>query len=492
MRNYNSDDYEAPLTDKDYEGVIYEPSNRSQPPKNTVKKPQPKKKPSSYPQKKKKAPKSNYKAFMLITIVSGVLICIVAAALVYNSFSDSPAVPVIPNDKLDTLDTKNIDASIENSKSDIPILGIISDLDYVQKQIVLTSLEENKTYALKLSGSALLKDKYDQVMTLAEFHKGDIVDFVFDSDRKLLSLAKSGEEWEYSSVKDASINSELLTVSFSDKTFTYNENIAVSYKNEPYDISKIDSIDTLSIKGYRNTVYAIKIEKNHGIIQINNKDAIKDGIIEVDTDVYKKLAETGSIKVSEGTHKIAVTGSNCEPFTKEIIVNSEETYNLDLSEVQVKSGILLIKTNVSDYLLSINDTPEFSREPLVLEYGAYTIKIEKEGYSSQETQIIIDKAQSSLEIELKKEVMLGKVTVSSSPDMAEVYIDNAKVGYTPVTAQVVVGKHNITVKKEGYNDFPLTGIELTEKENVYNITLQPIIAPVVTQDTLQTDTTLFP
>jgi hypothetical protein len=47
----------------------------------------------------------------------------------------------------------------------------------------------------------------------------------------------------------------------------------------------------------------------------------------------------------------------------------------------------------------------------------------------------------------------GKILVSSTPDGAEVYVDDAFVGNAPATLQLSSGKHIVRVAQEGYKDW---------------------------------------
>lgn len=512
MNRYDDDD--IPLTDKDYDGVIYEPSSSLNPKEeikpqeqtrasrqntyyNQGQRPRPV---SSYPKRennyasrpnssKKKASsqKSQYKIFMLITIISGIIICGVAFALVYNSFSSGDSSSSINNSTTPNLSTgTQLTDNFESNKVGATFVGVIKEADHDRKQFIFLSFDDNKNYTLKATGKTELKDKYDNSMSLQEFKVGDIVDFVYDDNKKLTSLKLSESGWTEEKIQGVSVNTDNRKISFGKKTYSYSEMLSVTFKDEESDLSQINELDTVTLTGYENTIYSINIIKGHGIIQITNKDKIKDGTFEVDKNIYKTLSEIGSVTVTEGNHKILVKGSNCDSYTKDITVTANETTTVDLSEVQIKQGVLLIKANVSDYLLTINNTPELSREPLVLEYGAYNVKLEKEGYTSFETQIVLDSEQKTVNAELKQEVAMGKVTINSTPEGAEVYIDNAKMGYTPVSSQITQGKHNIIVKKDGYIDVTYTGIDVTEKENIFNITLQPSATPNETTTTATT------
>lgn len=473
MQRYPDDpDMEMPLTDLDYDGVIYEPgeaAKKSAQTKGGTRPPNgsPKRK---KPVKKKKAPKSHFKLLMLITILSGILICVVMFKLVYDSFSGKS--PQIDSQQEDVVvDANKLIAQKENEKIGATMTGVIKEIDYGKKTVNILSFNDKKTHSLKADSSAELRNSYGSSLAFSEFKAGDIVDFIYDGDNDLSSLIISSDGWKHDS-KSVKINTDNRTITVESNTYAYNELTSITKGSQPYDAAKIDELDVVTVKGYDDTAYSIDVIKGHGIIQINNKEAIKDGTIEVDNDIYKALSEVGSLTVKEGTHKIIVKGSNSELYTKDIIVQSDETVSLDLSEVQIKTGVLLIKTNVSDYLLSINDMPELSREPLILEYGAYTIKVQKQGYISYETQLIVNQPETTLNIELKKEIAMGTLTVNTTPDGAEMYVDNAKVGYTPVTVEVTQGKHNLTVRLDGYQEMTFSGIDVTSNENIFNIPLQ--------------------
>ncbi|MBR1443620.1 MAG: PEGA domain-containing protein, partial [Firmicutes bacterium] len=233
-----------------------------------------------------------------------------------------------------------------------------------------------------------------------------------------------------------------------------------------------DSMDIVTIKGYSNTVYSIEVVKSHGILKIINKESIRDGVIEIDTDVHKNLSDFTEMKIHEGKHKVVVKGSNCEPFSQEILINQDEDYQLDLSSIQIKTGVLIVTANVKDVTLTVNGKTEKMGEPLILDYGTYKVKVTKDEYHDYEEDVKVDKDEIKIKAELKKIVKKGKLTVSSTPNGADLYVDNSKVGITPVSVEVDRGTHTITVRKLGYKDFYLSSVDIGEKESVYNVELQ--------------------
>jgi hypothetical protein len=47
----------------------------------------------------------------------------------------------------------------------------------------------------------------------------------------------------------------------------------------------------------------------------------------------------------------------------------------------------------------------------------------------------------------------GKINVSSMPDGADIYVDNAFVGNTPAALNLAVGQHSVKVSQSGYKDW---------------------------------------
>lgn len=480
-------------SDIDYDGVIYTPSYNSENggSSKNQRNLDDNSKPLSSP--KKKPPKSQFKLLLIITIISGILIFIIVFSIVYGSLKGKTP-------SINTTTETEFSANTEITSIETPPvvtsekIGVIRSIESGKDAAVsIYSISENKTYNLTAAPITQLNDKYGGNMLISEFERGDVVNFTFDEEtNKLVTLIENSDTWEYDNISNVKINQELKLLTKDNKDFKYSDLTVVKYNNNDYDITKIDPVDVITIKGYRDNVYYVNIEKSHGYIQVTNFDKLKEGVIEVDTDIYKALEISEKIKVSDGEHKVVIQSTNSEPFTKEITVNAGETYVLDLSSVKSKTGVLLIKTNVTDYTLYINSIMEFSREPLTLDYGAYTVRIEKEGYLPYETQLSVDRSQIVLNAELTKEetkndVKMIKLELSTNPPGANVYIDNMYVGISPVTKEIVEGSHSITIKLNGYSDTVLNSLSINDDNRVYNITLFPL-PNAQQQTTTQTQT----
>lgn len=464
-KNFN----DIPLTDLDYNGVIYEPSdtaknlyNNTTNNINTTK---------SKP-KIKKAPNFNFSIFFSFTIVIGVVIFILAFMLTFSSLSSYIGTP---SNKTNTTSNNEINTEqnklVLDSNTDENILGIIKNINYDTSIFTFTDIKTNKEYTLKSKPSSIFKDKYDNMLTIAELKIGTIVDFSFDSNNKLNYVKENNDSFTLENVSNVKINLELNKLDINDKILEINDKVITLKNNEPYEISSISPLDIIDIKGYNNMVYFINVKKGNGTLKLTNKPNLNNAIIEIDRNIFKSLNEIDSINLAEGNHKVVIRSDDTLSFIREIeIIAGTETI-LDLNQLQNKSGTLIIKSNVTDYTLYVNNNIETSREPLNLAYGSYTIRAEKEGYTPFETQVNINSSQNSINIELEKIEKIGEMTISSNPDNAEVFVDNVLVGYTPLTYKLSQGVHTITLKKDGYNDFVLSSVTISDEESSFNITM---------------------
>ncbi len=98
----------------------------------------------------------------------------------------------------------------------------------------------------------------------------------------------------------------------------------------------------------------------------------------------------------------------------------------------------------------VGQTP-FSK-PIMLPAGKHNIKATKPGYSMMESPFVI-KAGRKLTLPVDLFPVSGLLKVTANVDGVEVYIDNQMKGHTPLINDLVVGKHTVTLVREGYNDF---------------------------------------
>lgn len=86
-----------------------------------------------------------------------------------------------------------------------------------------------------------------------------------------------------------------------------------------------------------------------------------------------------------------------------------------------------------------------------LQDGMHLIEVKKDGYRSQQKSIQLTQ-QQKLSVKFDELVAItGNLSVSYKPIGADIYLDGTKVGQSPkVINSVLIGKHKIDVKQDGY------------------------------------------
>lgn len=100
--------------------------------------------------------------------------------------------------------------------------------------------------------------------------------------------------------------------------------------------------------------------------------------------------------------------------------------------------------------------------------GLYEIVCRKEGYRERHRTISIEEDSEEQHIFIDPlEPIFGLISVQSRPKSAQLLIDGTLKGETPLSvSQVIIGKHEIRVKKNGYFDY-VDNVVVSENETVF-------------------------
>jgi hypothetical protein len=118
---------------------------------------------------------------------------------------------------------------------------------------------------------------------------------------------------------------------------------------------------------------------------------------------------------------------------------------------------------------------------VTLSPGSHTIILQKSGYGLTKTTVEIQEGKIlSLTIPLEDPPV--RLTVSTDPEKAEIFLDGSSLGFTPYQGEVSPGKHSLVLKKSGYGSVSITLNELSGKELVINQKMPPPNATLLFSD----------
>ena len=423
---------------------------------------------------KKQKEKKVIPMMMVIVIIVGFFIGVASFCMAYTyMMSDETSEPTEERFSANGV-LKQAQANLIGSDID----AVVKSIDKEANTIVFYNLKNDTSSTVNVTDTTI----FPKNVTMDTIAVGDIYTYKFDKDENITEIKTCQKSWTVEDI-GVSINTSAKLIKFSDtsskdnaeKSYKYVEGLtSVSYKNQPKTLENISPLDYVKIKGYDNgkinRAYSIEILKSHGEIQFQNMDSISNAKIYINDKQYSMKSDS-RVLLTEGTYNVKVTGSNTMDITKQVNVVPDNPTVVDLSKIQVKTGVLNITSNVDGYKLYLNDKEQNTGESPLLEYGTYTVKATKDGYKDFTSSVTIDSDTNTLNIKMKKSETGGTLNLNSVPSSAEIYIDGSYAGTGSVSRSVALGSYVVECKADGYNS-DKKQINVSADGQVINLTFQ--------------------
>ena len=403
---------------------------------------------------KKQKEKKVIPMMMVIVVIVGFFIGVASFCMAYTyMMSDETSEPTEERFSANGV-LKQAQANLIGSDID----AVVKSIDKEANTIVFYNLKNDTSSTVNVTDTTI----FPKNVTMDTIAVGDIYTYKFDKDENITEIKTCQKSWTVEDI-GVSINTSAKLIKFSDtsskdnaeKSYKYVEGLtSVSYKNQPKTLENISPLDYVKIKGYDNgkinRAYSIEILKSHGEIQFQNMDSISNAKIYINDKQYSMKSDS-RVLLTEGTYNVKVTGSNTMDITKQVNVVPDNPTVVDLSKIQVKTGVLNISSNVDGYKLYLNDKEQNTGESPLLEYGTYTVKATKDGYKDFTSSVTIDSDTNTLDIKMKKSETGGTLNLNSVPSSAEIHIDGSYAGTGSVSRSVALGSYVVECKADGYN-----------------------------------------
>lgn len=423
---------------------------------------------------KKQKEKKVIPMMMVIVVIVGFFIGVASFCMAYTyMMSDETSEPTEERFSANGV-LKQAQANLIGSDID----AVVKSIDKEANTIVFYNLKNDTSSTVNVTDTTI----FPKNVTMDTIAVGDIYTYKFDKDENITEIKTCQKSWTVEDI-GVSINTSAKLIKFSDtsskdnaeKSYKYVEGLtSVSYKNQPKTLENISPLDYVKIKGYDNgkinRAYSIEILKSHGEIQFQNMDSISNAKIYINDKQYSMKSDS-RVLLTEGTYNVKVTGSNTMDITKQVNVVPDNPTVVDLSKIQVRTGVLNISSNVDGYKLYLNDKEQNTGESPLLEYGTYTVKATKDGYKDFTSSVTIDSDTNTLDIKMKKSETGGTLNLNSVPSSAEIYIDGSYAGTGSVSRSVALGSYVVECKADGYNS-DKKQINVSADGQVINLTFQ--------------------
>lgn len=376
--------------------------------------------------------------------------------------------------------------------------AVVLSTDETNKAVTFINMETGKQYTLYYDGTTYVKDKYDGPMTISQIKAGDVVDVTFLKGKKqLASIKLSSEAWVYDDVYNYDLAGANRTATIGAQTYSLPEGAVVLSEGRRVDKAEVVSQDVVTISGIEHKIYSVSVDKGHGYLRLKNDQPLLGGWIEVGNSVIRQITEDMLLVVPEGTYQVTLTNNNIS-CVKNIVVERNKEVVLDVSDVEIAedaTGKILFSVTPETAKVSVDGEPVDISKVVELSYGIHRVEATASGYDTLTKHIQVGSEYATISFTLEEtrqdndrdsvsgnsvtrdpwedtytpadidsisgnslssvsENALGtsnnnKVYVDS-PKGVEVYLDGNYVGLSPVRFTKTAGRHEITLRKDGY------------------------------------------
>ena len=218
----------------------------------------------------------------------------------------------------------------------------------------------------------------------------------------------------------------------------------------------------------------IKLRPAHGWLSVSGSGVLQGASVYVDGELIG-TAPIKSDKLASGKHSVRIVKSLYKTFEGEVTISDGKTSDYAPSLVADFATVTLAVGNNCD--IYINDELKGKgswRGDLAT--GAYIFEARKEGHTTTSISRTIEATPAEQKYNIPAPTpILGALNITSSPIMADVYIDNKLVGQTPLSIDLIVGKHTVKVVKDNLGIEP-QNIAISEgKTENLNFTLTEMV-----------------
>ena len=196
----------------------------------------------------------------------------------------------------------------------------------------------------------------------------------------------------------------------------------------------------------------VSLRPAYGWLQVPDTGVLRGASVYIDGVLIGTTPIT-SDKLSSGKHTVRIIKHLYKAFEGEVTICDNETNKYTPTLVADFANVSLSVGNDCDIYVN-GERKGRSSWSGDLATGAYIFEARKEGHRTTTITKNIEAApaQQSYNIPAPSPIN-GIVVITSSPAMAEVYIDDENVGRTPISIDLIIGQHKIAIKKDEHEDF---------------------------------------
>ena len=394
--------------------------------------------------------RNTFAIFYVITMIIGVVVCVTLFALAYQTLvPDRIIMGAAPNRP----DPEPV--AFERVESEV-VLGMIASVGGLPRSLTLHFLDSGRSGIFNMTDTTTVQDRRGNPIGFGELNLGEIVEVTFDTNTQdMTSINLSGRSWQQQHRGNFDINLEAATITIGNQVYYYSSRTMVLNNGEPFPISMINPEDSITLVGFDDKIWSIWIDGGHGFIRFLNAERVISGTVSIGNIVFTSLEDSQPVAVIEGTHRVIVNGQNIETFIADVVVRQGRTSDVDLmADMTLRQATLQVIVNAADATVFIDGEP-MEGTIIDLDFGTYLIRAEAPGYIPVQQEIELDQPILRIDLEMTRDATAAQILIETFPSDAQIFLDDAFVGNSPVAVDVDFGNRTIVARRAGYEDRPL-------------------------------------
>jgi formylglycine-generating enzyme required for sulfatase activity len=153
-----------------------------------------------------------------------------------------------------------------------------------------------------------------------------------------------------------------------------------------------------------------------------------------------------------GTYRLTLTAEGYHPLKTELAVGPEpdQRFHFELDRLP---GHLVVDSGPVRGADVVLDGEPRGRTPVTVRdvpYGEHHLQVTADRYFPWEKTVEVEGLGREQEVEVRLVPAWADVTLASEPAGAEVLVDEEVVGVTPLTTEILEGRHQVRVRHDGY------------------------------------------
>ena len=235
---------------------------------------------------------------------------------------------------------------------------------------------------------------------------------------------------------------------------TYDYNVqAKDYHSEAGKVTVSDSEN--------QHIVNVNLKPAFGWVEVSGNASLNGAVVYIDNELIGKVP-VKSERLSSGKHTLKIVRSLYNPYVEEITVSDNQTLTLSPSlSADFSNVTLTVGKNAEIWVNGEKKGNGSWTGPL--KSGDYLFETKLQIHRTSSMRFSVSSAQSSQAVTLPDPIPIhGKINISTSPAMCDVYLDDNLAGKTPIMlTDVLIGSHDILISKSGYGDYRST-VSVTE------------------------------